>query len=196
HDNSNSNIKTLTDNTIYENTTPNSNLTITKPRNTKLPLIYAKINHVKLLDALKEKYTNTFQVKFTSNKLKIIVPHLFHTTLSTEKTTTVVSKGLIKLPETRICNNIKNQGLNPAMHTNPLFNVSVVKHTGTSANCNKEAVCVKYAGLHDSRTCKKTLDILATCANCKGNYPANYSKCAALLAFLAKKKKNTKTKFK
>ena len=60
-------------------------------------------------------------------------------------------------------------------------------HGHTSNNCNKKAKCVKCAGTHDTRTCTKTADTSATCTNCGGAHPANYSKCSALIAFLAKK---------
>ena len=66
-------------------------------------------------------------------------------------------------------------------------------HSHTSANCNKKAVCVKCAGEHESRSCKKTLDVPPTCANCKGNHPVNFSQCPALLAFLAKKNAHSTT---
>ena len=60
-------------------------------------------------------------------------------------------------------------------------------HGHTSANCNKVAKCVKCAGQHDSRQCKKTTDTSPTCTNCGGEQPANYSNCLALLAFMAKR---------
>ena len=228
--------------------------TDTNPRNIKPPPIYihGNINHVKLLDALNDKYKNAFHVKFTSNNLKIMFENTnhfadfknickkeniqYHTyTISTEKTITIVLKGLIKLPVQRISNSnsIKNQGLNPIACTEiptqtkyPVYRVTFAPgisiaqinhiryiehikvywakfesrkptiqcfrcqaHGHISANCNKKAVCVKCAGNHDTRDCKKTLETPPTCANCKGNHPANYSKCPALLASLAKKKR-------
>ena len=62
----------------HENPAANSNAHIMKSQNTKLLPIYihGNINHIKLLDALKEKYKNTFQVKFVSNKLKIMFTNL------------------------------------------------------------------------------------------------------------------------
>ncbi|CAD1480635.1 unnamed protein product [Heterotrigona itama] len=82
----------------------------------------------------------------------------YHTyTINTEKTLTIVLKGLIRLLELRICNNLKSQ------------------------------VCVKYVGQHDTRSYKKIPEAPPTCANCKGAHPANYSKCPILLAFSAKK---------
>ncbi|CAD1473451.1 unnamed protein product [Heterotrigona itama] len=171
--------------------------------------VHGKINHAKLLDVLKEKYNNAFQAKFISNKLKIIFANDFaefkttfqkeyqeyHTyTVSEEKTITVALKGLIKLPEARICNNIKNQGLNsiqcteiPIQAKHPIYRKSTMSdilktikiywekfesHKSytmlTSANCNKKAVCVKCAGPHDFRICTK-LETPPICANCKGN---------------------------
>ena len=101
--------------------------TNTKPRNIKSPPIdiHGNINHVRLLDALNDKYKNAFHVKFTSNNLKIMFENTnhfadfknickqkniqYHTyTISTEKIITVVLKGLIKLPVQRISNSIKN----------------------------------------------------------------------------------------
>ena len=61
-------------------------------------------------------------------------------------------------------------------------------HGHTLANCNKKAVCVKCAGSHDSRVCKKTLEIPSTCANSNRNHPANNSICPPLLVFLSEKK--------
>lgn len=51
---------------------------IIKSQNTKSPPTYVQenINHIKFLDALKEKHKNTFQVKFVSNKLKIMFTNL------------------------------------------------------------------------------------------------------------------------
>ena len=87
-----------------------------------------------MLDALKEKYKNAFQIKRLSNKLKVTFINTkdfsnfkaicqkenieYHTyMISIEKTTTVALKDLIKLPESRICSSIKNQGLNPVSCT-------------------------------------------------------------------------------
>ena len=60
-------------------------------------------------------------------------------------------------------------------------------HGHSSTNCNKKAVCVKCAGPHNTRECTKTKDVPPTCCNCRGTHPANYSKCPALIAFLAKR---------
>lgn len=67
-------------------------------------------------------------------------------------------------------------------------------HGHTSANCNKTPKCVKCAQSHDTRTCSKTPSTPAKCINCSGDYPANYSKCPALLAFLQKRSKKTNPK--
>ena len=100
-----------------------------RSQNVKLPPIYihCKIDHLKLLDALKSKYQNAFQAKFTSDKLKMMFVKIkdftafkaicinhnneFHPyTLTSEKTLSVVLKGLIRLPLTRISENIRWPG--------------------------------------------------------------------------------------
>ena len=60
--------------------TPTDKSTDTKPRNIKPPPIYihGNINHVKFLDALKDKYKNVFHIKFTSNNLKIMFENTKH----------------------------------------------------------------------------------------------------------------------
>ena len=52
--------------------------TSTKAQNTKPPSIniHGKLNYAKLLDALKVKYKNAFQVKVTFNKLKIMFANI------------------------------------------------------------------------------------------------------------------------
>ncbi|CAD1480416.1 unnamed protein product [Heterotrigona itama] len=110
---SNRNNESLKGNTSISN----KNATVTKQQNTKLLPVYAHINHAKLLDALREKYNNAFQIKFTSNKLQIMFANLndfaefkticqkenieCHTyTVRLEKTTTVYQKSRIK-PHTK-----------------------------------------------------------------------------------------------
>lgn len=44
-------------------------------------------------------------------------------------------------------------------------------------NCNAEFKCLKCAGKHQTFTCEKPITTDATCANCGGDHPANYSKC-------------------
>ena len=60
-------------------------------------------------------------------------------------------------------------------------------HSHTSANCNKKVVCFKCVGAHYTRNCNKTRETPATCANCKGDHTANFSKFPALLDFLSKR---------
>ncbi|CAK9806277.1 Nucleic-acid-binding protein from transposon X-element [Anthophora plagiata] len=64
-------------------------------------------------------------------------------------------------------------------------------HGHTSANCNKNPNCVKCAGNHPTKECSKTRDTPAKCYNCKGDHPANYSQCPALLAYLNERKAHT-----
>lgn len=47
----------------------------------------------------------------------------------------------------------------------------------SSVNCHIAFKCVKCGEQHDSRTCKKSRDTPATCANCGGDHPANHTKC-------------------
>ena len=144
-----------------EEAAPITNSTTSKPRTIKPPLIHVHgdINHVNLLDALKDKFKNAFRAKYTSNKLKIMFDNInsftdlkaickqenieYHTyTVSAEKTCTVVLKGLIKLSESKICKSIKNQGLNPIACTEiptltryPLYRVTFAPGT-TMAQIN------------------------------------------------------------
>ena len=115
----------------------NDSANLSKPKFTETPVnpdttstkpppvyIHSNINHYKFLEALKDKYYNNFHAKYTSDKLKIIFQNLldfkefkemycndniqFHTyAIRTEKVLTVVLKGLIKLPEKIIINNLK-----------------------------------------------------------------------------------------
>ncbi|KOX72934.1 hypothetical protein WN51_01864 [Melipona quadrifasciata] len=69
------NIKPTTgNNTAHSKATSNLNSINIKPINTKPPPIYihGNIDHIKLLDALKNKFKNAFQVKFVPNKLKVM----------------------------------------------------------------------------------------------------------------------------
>ena len=63
----------------------------------------------------------------------------------------------------------------------------------TSSNCNKKPVCLKYAGQHDTKSCKKTPEIPPTCVDCKGEHAINYSKYPVLPGFLGKRKKTLTT---
>lgn len=47
----------------------------------------------------------------------------------------------------------------------------------SSANCNHSARCVKCAGNHPTKECKKTADDPPKCCNCGGEHTANYRKC-------------------
>ena len=113
--------KTLTQTPTLHKIQPNQPQTLLPPI-----YIYWNINHTKLLDALKEKYNNNFQVKFTSGRLKVMFTKQiswnlkicqkdnieYHTfTVNSEKLLIVVLKGLIQLREGRIHENLKNQGL-------------------------------------------------------------------------------------
>ena len=104
---------------------PNSQTKIPqKPTSVKPPPIYlhGKLNHTKLLEALKTSYNNRCYIKFVSKKLKIMFHNItdysdfknvcrkqniqFHTfTVSTKKILTVILKGIIKISDKVIINN-------------------------------------------------------------------------------------------
>lgn len=44
-----------------------------------------------------------------------------------------------------------------------------------TTNCGRPPWCLKCTGEHHTRTCTKSRDTAATCANCGQNHPANYS---------------------
>lgn len=46
-------------------------------------------------------------------------------------------------------------------------------------NCNKTPKCVKCAGPHPTKECKKSLDTAPECTNCHGAHPASFRKCEA-----------------
>ena len=75
NDHTNSHVK---NNKIHdEETAPITNPITSKPRSIKPPMyVHGNINHVKLLNALKHKYKNVFQAKYTSNKLKIMFDNM------------------------------------------------------------------------------------------------------------------------
>lgn len=50
-----------------------------------------------------------------------------------------------------------------------------------TTNCGRPPRCLKCAGKHLTRTCLKSRETAAKCANCEGEHPANYSKCQAYL---------------
>lgn len=49
----------------------------------------------------------------------------------------------------------------------------------SSTNCHLTPKCVKCGQNHTSRTCDKSRETPATCANCGGDHPANYRNCPA-----------------
>lgn len=55
----------------------------------------------------------------------------------------------------------------------------------TQRFCNREPRCVKCAGKHLSRECKKTKLTQPKCANCSENHPANYRGCEVAKKFQA-----------
>lgn len=46
-----------------------------------------------------------------------------------------------------------------------------------TSNCGRQPKCLKCAGDHLTRICTKTRETAATCANCGGDHPANFTKC-------------------
>ncbi|CAH1103854.1 unnamed protein product [Psylliodes chrysocephalus] len=55
-----------------------------------------------------------------------------------------------------------------------------------TTNCGRPLKCSKCAGNHLTNTCAKTRETPATCANCRGEHPANYTKCEAYLERVAR----------
>ncbi|CAD1468631.1 unnamed protein product [Heterotrigona itama] len=79
---------------------------------TRIPIyIHRNINHTKLLDALKMKYNNNFQAKFICSKLKMSAEKCFYDKFREN----LYSGPKRVLPGARICENLKNQGLNPIL---------------------------------------------------------------------------------
>lgn len=66
----------------------------------------------------------------------------------------------------------------------------------SSEYCTVQPRCLKCGKDHLTTTCKKSKDIPACCANCKGPHPANYRKCpdykAAYVELNSKRRKNNK----
>ena len=128
----------------------------------KPPPIYlhGNIDHTKLLQALKSSYDNRFHIKYASSKIVIRFQSLpdfshfkdvcrkegiqFHTfSLPTEKTLTVVPKGLIKLHDKIILDNMNSQGLHsitctelPTHTKYPIYRITFVPGT-TIAKVNQ-----------------------------------------------------------
>ena len=94
--------------------------------------------------------------------------------------TTLVEVNQIRFIEKIKVNTGKNMFRKPSIQCNHY-------HGYSSTNCNKNAVCVKCVGPHITKEYTKSLDVLPTCTNCKGNHTANYFKFPALLSYLAKK---------
>ncbi|GBN91107.1 Nucleic-acid-binding protein from transposon X-element [Araneus ventricosus] len=55
------------------------------------------------------------------------------------------------------------------------FNCQEFWHS--SRFCTRDAVCVKCAGPHESKSCTKPKDTPAKCGNCSGDHTANFSGC-------------------
>ena len=142
--------------------TPTINSITIKSRINKPPPIYIHSN-IKLLDTLKDKYKNAFQIKFTFSKLKIMFENINYFSdfksickqknTPRKKTTTVVFKSLIKLPESRISNSIKNQGLNPIACTEiptltkyPIYRITFAP--GTSIAQINYIRCIKHIKIY------------------------------------------------
>lgn len=49
--------------------------------------------------------------------------------------------------------------------------------------CTLPPKCVKCGGGHNTRDCKKAIEIPATCANCGGEHPANFRNCPKILKY-------------
>lgn len=62
----------------------------------------------------------------------------------------------------------------------------------TKAYCQKDPVCVKCAGKHMTDVCRLKKETPATCANCKGNHPANYRGCEVAKEMLKRREEFSK----
>lgn len=62
------------------------------------------------------------------------------------------------------------------------YNCQTFGH-GTT-NCHNKPRCIKYAGKHAAKDCKLDKDDKLKCTNCKGEHPANFSKCPSYLSHL------------
>ncbi|CAH1106679.1 unnamed protein product [Psylliodes chrysocephalus] len=68
-----------------------------------------------------------------------------------------------------------------------------------TSNCGRPSNCLKCAAGHHTRTCAKSRETPATCYNCGGDHPANFTKCKAYIDRVArleerKQKTNNNTK--
>nr|CAI5847719.1 unnamed protein product [Callosobruchus analis]CAI5865709.1 unnamed protein product [Callosobruchus analis] len=53
-----------------------------------------------------------------------------------------------------------------------------------TSNCQRQPRCLKCAASHLTNECLKTRETPATCANCQGDHPANFSKCPVYVSRL------------
>ncbi|CAH1107463.1 unnamed protein product [Psylliodes chrysocephalus] len=65
--------------------------------------------------------------------------------------------------------------------TDPAITLECQAWGHATANCGRPPRCLKCAGDHLTNVCTKTRETPATCANCHGSHPANYTKCEAYL---------------
>lgn len=63
----------------------------------------------------------------------------------------------------------------------------------TRNHCNKKPRCVKCGKDHITADCQKTAKTRATCANCKGDHPANYRGCTVAKEAQMLRKSHRKT---
>ena len=112
---------------------------------------------------------------------------LTHTRYPIYRVTFAPGTSLVRINQVRFIENIKIYWEKYESNRPTIQCYRCQAHGHTSVNWNKTAKCVKCAGTHDTRNCTKTPETPSTCTNCGGNHPANFSKCLALLAFLAKR---------
>ncbi|CAH1110551.1 unnamed protein product [Psylliodes chrysocephalus] len=55
-----------------------------------------------------------------------------------------------------------------------------------TSNCGRLPNCLKCAAGHHTKTCLKSRDTPATCVNCGGDHPANFTKCKSYLDRVAR----------
>lgn len=171
--------------------------------NAKTPEIYRKlIDYMK--DA--KIYNHTYQLK-ENKAYRIVIRNLHHTVPIEEIKKEVQKEGFKVRTITNIRHRITKEplpmfyvDLEPATNNKEIYNLrylnnqvikvepphknySIVqcsrcqRYNHTKTYCNLPFACVKCGGAHDTKICKKTRDLPAKCALCKGDHPANYRGC-------------------
>jgi hypothetical protein len=64
----------------------------------------------------------------------------------------------------------------------------------TQRYCNKDSRCVKCAGKHHTKECRKPKEAQPKCIHCREVHPANYRGCSVAIKLQKIKTQNTKAK--